>query len=304
MYGKIDRYLLIAILIIGAICLYFLFKNKQDMGGQSSLLMAMAEKMNATMPSEKEEEKQEIRKKIEKHFKPTEEEEFQITAIADKLCFSKELDPEEVELQKKFPKEIQEELEVSKKTMGILIYKFLNGVKEFEANEQEFYEVNKDEIDQIVQNKMLFDSIIKKMTEGRNDFTAQEFELQQMYGPQIEAELTRLKKASEIINTPGAPNITEFKGANPPTAADQRLKVILSLFEDGIPKIVSEVANLYAEATKTKSHTSTCSDALGKLVDEGKLMCAKPIGRKVYHGLPAWFDGKKLKPEYEKHIPK
>lgn len=300
MYGKIDRYLLIAILIIGAICLYFLFKNNKDMGGQSSLLIAMAEKLNAGMPLE-EEIKDKIKNKPVKHLKPTEEEEYQITAIADKLCFSKPLDPEEVEFQKLFPKEIQEELEVSQKTLGILIYKFLNGVKEFDAKEQEFYEVNKEEIDQIIQNKILFDSIIKKMTEGRNDFTEQELQFQQIYGAHIEAELSRIKQQSQ----PPAYNSQDLKGANPPTSADQRLKTILSFFEDNIPKTVTELANMYATATGTKPHTSNRSGDIGKLVDEGKLMCTKPTGKngKIYHGLPNWFDGKNLKSEYKNNIP-
>lgn len=101
MYGKIHTYLLIAILIIGAICLYFLFKNNKDMDGQSSLLIAMAEKLNGTS-SEEEDKEEKPKTKIKQSNKPTEEEEFQITAIADKLCFSKPLDQEELEFQKRF----------------------------------------------------------------------------------------------------------------------------------------------------------------------------------------------------------
>lgn len=300
MYGKIDRYLLIAILIIGAICLYFLFKNNKDMDGQSSLLIAMAEKLNDGSPSEKEEIEDRPKTKFKQSNKPTQEEEYQITAIADKLCFSKPLDPEELEFQKRFPKEIQEELEVSQKTLGTLIYKFLNSVKEFDVKEQEFYEVNKEEIDLIVQNRMLFDSIIKKITTGITDFTAQELEFQQVYGQHIEAELARIKQGSQV-----ASNSQDLKGANPPTAADQRLKTILSFFDDNIPKTVTELANLYAQATNTKAHTSNRSGDIGKLVDEGKLMCTKPTGKngKIYHGLPNWFDGKNLKPEYKSNIP-
>lgn len=301
MYGKIDRYILIAILIIGALCLYFLFTNHKGNTGRDSLLIAMAEKLNARVPSEKEEMEEKLKEKFDQVSKPSEEEEYRITAIADKLCFSKQLDPEEVEFQKRFPKEIKEELEVSQKTLGILIYKFLNGVKEFDDKEQEFYEVNKEEIDVIVQNRMLFDSIIKKITTGTNDFTAQELEFQQVYGQHIEAELARIKQGSQV-----ASNSQDLKGANPPTTADQRLKTILSFFEDGIPKTVTELANKYAEATKTKPHTSNRSADIGKLVDDGKLMCTKPSGkhRKIYHGPPTWFDGKNLKPEYEKNIPK
>ena len=289
-FGKIDRYLLIAILIVGLIALYFLFTNKKETGDQSNLLLAMAQKLGSVHSPQEAQLEKELVEKIEERYKPTEEEEDQITNIADKICFSKDLSQEEEQFKQQFGQEIASELEISRKVVEILINKFLTGVKEFDDFEKEFYEANKDDIDQIVTSRMILDSIIKKLVAGNTDFTEIELEYRENYAQYIEQQLSRIKKS-----TPS------FKGANPPSAADDRLKLILSFFDDGKAKSITDLAKLYAEAMGTKPHTGNASMIFGKLVDDGKLKCTrkKDSTGRIYHGLPGWFEKDNLKPEHK-----
>lgn len=285
-YGKLDRYLLIAavIILVGCACLLFMsFRKDQD---RDNLLVAMAKKLGASGPDEEGQSETKVASKKEAP-KPTEEEEGYITHIADKLCFSKPLDANEKEFQQRFGKEINDELINSRKVLGILINKFSTGVKEFDDFEKEFYEANKEEIDHIINNKRMMDSIVQKLIDGKTDFSPEELQFQQTYGQYIEIELQKRKQ----------PPSEPLKGANPPMAADERLKVILGLFTDNIPKTVTEITEQYAKITSTAAHKGNRSIDLGKLVDDGKLKCEK-IGKKVYHGPPEWFQGKNLKTQY------
>lgn len=323
MYGKIDRYLLIALVAIGLVCLYFLFTNHKKGNDRDNLLLAMARKLGASEPDGSEQFEKQLEEKFQKvatKAAPTEEEEAGITNIADKLCFSKALTQEEAQFQKRFSYEIQEELITSRKTLGILINKFMAGASEFDQFEKDFYEANKEEIDTIVHNRKVLDSVVRKIVEGRNDFTEEELQCQQNYPQYIEQALAHIRQAAPAASQPHAAFTDQadppadpaadpppasgppasMKGANPPMAADERLRIILSLFQDKIPKTVTEITELYSKATGTKPHSGNRSLDLGKLVDEGKLKCAKAgKDKKVYHGLPQWFEGNKLKPEYK-----
>ena len=322
MYGKLDRYLLIALVAIGLIALYFLFTNHKKGNDRDNLLVAMARKLGANDFDGSEPEEKKQSQKTEAKAAPTEEEEVQITNIADKLCFSKALTQEEAQFQKRFQQEILDELNTSRKVLGILINKFMSGVKEFDTFEQEFYTANQQEIDTIVHSRKVLDSVVSKIIEGRDDFTAEELQSQQTYPQYIEHALAQIKAANPNVKTPAAftdqsnppgapagpqlpaadsdPSLTK---ANPPMAAGERLKLILSFFEDKIPKNITQIANLYAQETKTKAHTGNISTTVGTLVEEGKLMCVKAgKNNKVYHGPPQWFDKKRMKEEYLKNI--
>lgn len=290
-FGKIDRYLIIAILIVGLVCLYFLFVNKKDTNDQSSLLMAMARKLDAAPPTviQPEEEPEEETKR---EPKISEADQQEILIIADKLCFGVELDEDEKKFQKRYSAEISKELKNSQDILQIIVGKFLAGEKDFTEFEKEYYEVNQQYIDEIVQTKKNLASIIQKLTNGNNEFTEEELQVQQNYPAQIEQELARIQKEKD-----------RFKGGNPPMAAGERLRIILAFFEDGVPKTVTQLANLYAEKTGTKVNKGNMSTIFGKLVKNHQLVCTKAgKDNKVYHGLPEWFDGSKLKAEYKSKI--
>lgn len=292
MFGKIDRYLLIAILIVALVAVYFLFTNKKDTNDQSNLLLAMAEKLGS-LPAKTTTTKPQKEKVHEpvKEIEPTEEEWNGIVAVSDKLCFGKPLNDEEDNVLHNFKPFIDRELSNSKKALAIIINKFLTGITEFDDFEKEFYTANQEDIDTIVQNKKYFDSIVKKINDRTDDLSEEELQYKNTYNTEIERELDR-------INNKGA-----LKGANPPLAAGERLRTILAFFDDGIPRTVTELANLYAEKTNTKVSRGNMSTLFGKLTDQGKLLCTKAgKDNKIYHGLPEWFDGKKLKPEYKQKI--
>lgn len=252
----------------------------------------MAEKLRVGHIDASEKKQEQVKQNPQK----TEEEQYQIEAIADKICFGKELNEEEKKFQKKFNNDINIELKRSQTILGNILNKFLSGAKDFDEFEKEFYEFYQADIDTIIQNRKCFDSVIKKLTEGITEFTAEELQCQQNYPKEIEAVLAKIQKEKEK----GSQGLSK---ANPPLAAGERLKIILSMFDDGIPKTVTELAQLYADKTKTKVNPGNVSTIFGKLVDDKKLLCQK-IGKnnKIYHGLPEWFEKGKLKPEYKQKI--
>lgn len=312
-------YLVLAALVIGLISLYLLWENKtaskeqtdilkdqsKVQGDQTTLLVAMAQKLTGENPLAPEVHASQVSQATSapapEPKKLTKEEQDKIIMISDKMCFDKPLNADENVFSAFFQEHIKREYEISKKTLASLVSKFLTDTKDFTKYEQDFYQDNQADIDTIVQdkksaaqNEKLFASVISKLTSGNNDFSPAELEYQQNYPKVIEAELSRLKTEAE-----------KMKGAGIPNAADERLKLILSFFKDGIPKTVTELAKLYADATDTKPNKSNSSILFGKLVEEGKISC-QPAGKgkAVYHGLPGWFEKDKLKPEYQQKTQK
>lgn len=306
MLDKINKWIPLLILIVVVVILYFVFSNKKDTESQSNLLLAMAEKLKV------QPEEEAPSSKLQEQPEPTEEEKEEILRIADILCFGKQLNADDKKFYKKLKTDIDEELENSKRILSIVIDKFLTGSKDFEDYEKEFYEANKEEIDSIVQYEKLFTSIVLKLTQGQNDFSPAELEFQQNYPKEIEAELKRIKGE----DTPAAPSPISHlppdsyrgtipaKGANPPLAQGERLKIVLSLFDDGMPKSAKTITQLYSEKTGTALSKGNISDVLGRI--EGKQLLYQEIkGRsdgKYFYGLPEWFDRKKLKKEYKSKI--
>lgn len=311
-------YLVLAALVIGLISLYLLWENKNAskeqtdilkdqskvQSDQTTLLVAMAQKLTGENPLAQEIDPSKVSAAAPaaatapapEAKKLTQEEQDKIIMISDKMCFGKPLNADENVFSALFHDHIKREYEISKKTLATLVGKFLTDTKDFTTYEKDFYRDNQADIDTMVQDKKLaaqnekiFAMVISKLTSGQSDFSAAELEYQQAYPQAIEAELARIKGEAE-----------KMKGANPPSAADDRLKMILSFFTDGIPKTVTQLSELLAKETNTKPNKGNSSPIFGKLVEEGKLLCQKKgPGHPVYHGLPQWFEKGKLKPEYQ-----
>lgn len=267
MYSKIDRYILIAILVVVIIILYYSYKNNKDTGEQSGLLVAMANKLNASAGIEQTYSniKLDIEPKSGNTIKIVPREETpedgpEIARIAEKIYWREKLTKEEDDFVAIFPIQIDEEVEFCNQLFQ-LVRKFMDGVTDFTDEEKQFYDTNS-EI--------------------------------------IELELNKRKVAQD----PNQKLTNDIKGANPPLAAGERLKIILSFFDDGIPKTVTQIADMYAEKTGTKASKGNVSTIFGKL--EGKQLLWQEIEHnsrwKVYYGLPEWFEGKKLKKEYKSKI--
>lgn len=317
LYGKIDRYILIAILVVAVLAVVLIFltrkENNEHHDAQDDLLLAMAEKLRVATnvpESDIQEVKAKEKPSAKSAVQPTEEEEEAIIGIADKICFSQSLTPEEITLQGKFPTEVQKRLAQSRQILGNIINKFLSGSQEFDEYEKEYYETFQAQIDNIINFKKSIDALALKISQGITDFSPEELELKQNHPKPIEDALAEIKKNEKAKGGNGTDNgkakistpAKDLKGANPPLSADQRLKIILSLFEDGVPKTVTELATLYAEKAKVNFNKGNISKIFGRLVDEEKLMCERFKSGKVYHGPPTWFENKKLKTHYKQNI--
>src|SRR4029078_3393143 len=123
----------------------------------------------------------------------TEEDKEQIIAIADKLCFNKQLTNEEKSFKVRYSPEIAIQVVASKALLSSSIDKFLSGSTDFTEDEKEVYDSNQEDIDVIVEDRKYLDSIINKITSGISEFTTGELQYQANNAKVIEAELNRLK---------------------------------------------------------------------------------------------------------------
>jgi len=312
-------YLVLAALVVGLVSLYLLWENRNStkeqtdiikdvskvQSDQTTLLVAMAQKLTGENPLAPEVQASQISQAASapasEPKKLTQEEQDKIIAISDKLCFGKKLTPDENTFSAIFNEQVKKECETSQKVLASLVNKFISGSQDFSQTEKDFYEYNQADIDAIIHDKKLADKneklfalVISKLTSGNNDFSAEELEYQQNYPKAIEEELARLKEESE-----------KMKGAGIPNAANERLKLILSFFKDGIPKTVTQLSKMLGDATNTVPSKGNASNIFGPLVKDGKLLCqAATQGKPVYHGLPEWFEKGKLKPEYQEKTKK
>lgn len=192
-----------------------------------------------------------------------------VKEISEKIYFKKPLTAGDLEFKQNNEAEIAEDLKYCA-LFYPLVDKFLKGEKDFTDSEKEFYEANKEEVDGHL-NRL-------KTTETTL--------------PIAHAQL------NEITST------QDLKKSSPPMAKEEREKLILSMFEDGVPKNVSELADQYSRLTNTKPSKGNISTMFGKM--EGTLLLCQEIKHgsrwKVYYGLPQWFDGKKMKKEYKLKI--
>lgn len=270
-YGKIDRYILIGILIVAIAILYFVFNNKKETTSQSELLLVMAKKMGASVEDE------DTGKKSKQEPEETEQDSLEIVRIAEKIYSGKSLTEKEKKFQKKFPQQIEDEMDYCN-LFYPLVKKFANGQSDFTEEEKLFYENNKETIDDAVQEE-------KSKIPTFNQQAANETE------ENIEETTTEIQHV-------------EKKGANPPLAQAERLKLILGFFEDGIPKTISELTSLYAHAKGINESKGNTYNLFGRL-EEGTVLTQKILihgHNRMYYGLPEWFDGKKMKKEYKQKI--
>lgn len=261
-FPKYITYLLIAILIIGIACLYFAFVNKKDTNAQSDLLLAMADNLSGKKGNQQSAVSKE-QPQPEEDKEEIEEDNNTTVEVADKLYFKKPLTIFETKYAQAFKPEVDQEFAFANNFYP-LCDKFAAGITEFSDEEKSFYEENTELVDNYV-----------------NDLKS--------------------KMAASQSTNPPVSQSTNLSKANPPMTAEERTKIILSLFEDNVPKTVSEISSLYAAKANRSDSRGTMYGYLTKLEQAGIVLQQK-IATKVYYGIPEWFDGKKLKPEYKKKI--
>lgn len=199
------------------------------------------------------------KKKEELPAEPTEKDWEQIYAISEKIYFKKPRTEFEKKFQKRFDTYINADVEYCNQFYP-LVDKM---VKEEALNEAEqaFYAENKEQVDTEVENK-------------------------------------KSKAPSAKVEAPDKVG-EELAKSNPPLAVEERNKQILSFFEDGIPKTVPQISELFKSATG-HDYAKNIYRVLGSL--EGKFLTPYKHGKITYYCLPEWFDGRKLKPEFKNAI--
>lgn len=120
-----------------------------------------------------------------------------------------------------------------------------------------------------------------------------------------------IKYLGEFQEKLSLPNITvpvkakPFKEIKVLETMEDRKHLLLTYFDDGVPKTKGSLAKSYADDAGLVMSEGNTAKLLDKLLEEKKLMNQKRLHNnrnKVFYGLPHWFEGKKLSKEYSQKI--
>lgn len=170
--------------------------------------------------------------------------------------------------------------------------------QELTQKEKDFQAIFPNQISEEVEFSKTFHSVVKKvleniqLSEEENTFYKENKEM-------IDQQVDQSRNPSTINHKP-----LTIQGANPPLALEERKKMILGFFLDGIPKNITELSHIYAGATGTQPSKGNISGIFGNLEGDA-LLCQKLQHNsrwKVYYGLPEWFENGKLKKEFKNKI--
>lgn len=288
-WAKINTFLLIVVIIGIGVALYFLFTNKKDNARQNDALAVILKSIYGEEIPAKEEKVE--KKKEELPAEPTEKDWEQIYAISEKIYFKKPRTEFEKKFQKRFDTYINADVEYCNEFYPIIDKMIAD--TELNAIENEFYKVNKEDVDKEVYFRNL-KAVTKKLS-SKEELNEKEKEF---YEANKEKISTKLSLYIENNNNEVS-QLTELAKSNPPLAVEERNKQILSFFEDGIPKTVPQISELFKSATG-HDYAKNIYRVLGSL--EGKFLTPYKHGKITYYCLPEWFDGRKLKPEFKNAI--
>lgn len=264
-FSKINTFLLIAVLLILVAVLYLVFFNKKETSKQNDALSVILAKLMGEKIEKPEVRSEKLEVAAEEENKePTEEDWKQIYAISEKIYFAKPRTIFEKQFQKKFEKQINDDLAFCNEFYPI-VTKIEKDEMTFDVQENEFYEANKEQIDAEVAHRKA------KSESQKSELRSEE--------PKIDNK--------------------DLDGATPPLSVEERNKKILSLFEDGIPKTVKQLVPLFEKATGNNPGKNAYR-IFGSM--EGKFLTSYKTGKLTYYCLPEWFEGRKLKEEYKSKI--
>ena len=168
--------------------------------------------------------------------------------------------------------------------------------------DQSFYAQFSKDIEEEVQFFLEDDlrTISEKITNGQ-EISEEEVALYQKHYTDLSGKLS-LKELT-IADVKIIPTVK--KEIIEPQTKEERKHIVMTFFEDGMPKIIGTIANLYADKTGLAVSTGNTAKLLDSLLEEKKLMNQKILHNKrnkVFYGRPEWFDGKKFQKEYLKKI--
>lgn len=270
-FAKINTFLLIAVIIILAGIFYFVFVNKKDMNALWDILQPVSKK-GAKDKAEASEEQQEVETVPAEPANPTPEEWTDIYAISEKIYFKKPLTVYEKKLKDKFSGQVANDLEFCNE-----FYPVVEAVQtgtELRDTQKAFYEVNKEQVDAEVEHR-------KKLADTSAPHSAGKEQ------PEAGKEQAEAKQSGNM------------EKGKPPLAIAERNNLILSFFEDKIPKTAKKLYELYTEATN-HDYGKNWYRVMASL--EGKFLTPQKKGKITYYCLPEWFDGRRLKEQYKLSI--
>lgn len=268
-FAKINTFLLIAVILILAGIFYFVFVNKKDMNALWDILQPVSKKGTkdkAREPSEEQAEPEASNLKPETGvIEPSEDDWKFIYSISEKLYFKKPLTVYEKNLKDKFPEQIAKDLEFCNEFYPVVVA-MVDGT-ELTDDQKAFYEVNKEDVDAEVEHR------------------------KNIVGSQQQA-IGKEQPESGKQGT-GSDNLEKGK---PPLAIAERNNLILSFFEDKIPKTAKKLYELYTAATG-HDYGKNWYRVMASL--EGKFLTPQKKGKITFYCLPEWFDGRKLKDQFK-----
>ena len=168
--------------------------------------------------------------------------------------------------------------------------------------DQSFYAQFSKDIEEEVQFFLEDDlrTISEKITNGQ-EISEEQVDLYQKHYTDLSGKLS-LKELT-IADVTIIPTVK--KEIIEPQTKEERKHIVMTFFEDGMPKIIGTIAKLYADKTGLAVSTGNTAKLLDSLLEEKKLMNQKILHNKrnkVFYGRPEWFDGKKFQKEYFKKI--
>lgn len=267
---KINLGILIVVVIALGACLYLLFQNKKDTNTQNNALALLLKKLTGEAANEFTEESKEA--SIKTPAEPTDKDWEKIFAISEKIYKDQKLTKSEEAFYTKWKEKIDSDIEFCKQFYPVVL-KFMDG-QELTDEDREFYETNQEEVDKEVNHR-----------KGKLADTGSE-------KPEDNVSLVPQSSASQHQSS-------DLNGAKPPLAIEERNRIILSLFEDGIPKTVKKLHDLF-KAQTGHDYGKNAYRVFGSM--EGKFITAYKKGDKTYYCLPEWFEGRKLKSEFKNRI--
>lgn len=271
-FAKINTFLLIAVILILAAIFYFVFVNKKDMNALWDILQPVSKKSTKDKARENSEEQAEPETSNLKHetavIEPSEDDWKFIYSISEKLYFKKPLTVYEKNLKDKFPEQIAKDLEFCNEFYPVVVA-MVDGT-ELTDDQKAFYEVNAADVDAEVEHR-------RNLPGSGQQAAGKE---------QPEAGKQRT----------GSDNLEKGK---PPLAIAERNNLILSFFEDKIPKTAKKLYELYTAATG-HDYGKNWYRVMASL--EGKFLTPQKKGKITYYCLPEWFDGRKLKEQFKAQL--
>lgn len=106
----------------------------------------------------------------------------------------------------------------------------------------------------------------------------------------------KLADPSEII-VEEASTQTDVKG-NKRLSAKEKCTLILTFFEDNIPKQLNVIDQMLADKTSTQPNKGNTHTRLKEMTKSKQIIAHETEESNVFYVLPEWMDGKKLKKEF------